>query len=572
MITRPTIDPELLALATPAELEALEEALKHELALLSPLDYALYVSPTQAMALRHVEMLNQWLLALVEGRLYLDGPGPAPVLGPEGRLVHPETGDSPVYRLTISMPPRHGKSFLVSDHLPAWFLTRYPHLRTILASYEADFAASWGLKARNHVQDHPELGVTVSTETRSGSRWNLDGVRGGMVTAGAGGAITGKGAHLFVIDDPIKNAEEAFSATQRESLYNWYLSTAYTRLESWGCEACGFEMGALCPHEDLKTPGRMILMNTRWHEDDLNGRVTRDEPEQWAVLNLPAIAEDNDQLGRLRGEPLCSELKPLKELLSIKEAQTDYFWAAMYQGRPNIEGGGLIAKPFRYHRLILPGDGGPGTYEVRDLNGATTYVPETACYRFATMDIAGSVKTSADWTVFSIWDITPARTLLLHSRERTRMEQSDHEEQLRAWYAQYPRMRFVGIENKTFGTYLIKNAVRHGGINVRPLEADTDKVARALPYGAAIRTGRVSFPEDAEWLHVWEHEHLQFPNGTHDDQVDTGAYAVQILDLMPAKLPKSETEAVTMQEKVDAYAAKRFGKKGRGRHPLLGRY
>lgn len=567
------IDPALLALATPDELKTYEQAVKAEMALLSPLDYALYVSPGIAQPFQHTELLNQWLVALVEGRLYRYGPGPRPTVWEDGVLRHPLTGEEPVYRLTISMPPRHGKSFIVSEHMPPWFLTKYPEMRVIFASYEADFAASWGLKGRQHVDNHPELGVMVDQNTRSGARWNVSGTRGGMVTAGAGGAITGKGAHLFTIDDPIKNAEEALSATQRQSLFDWYVSTAFSRLEAWGCDECGAENGPACTHESLKTPGRMVLMNTRWHEDDLNGRVTLQEPEKWAVLNLPAIAEDNDQMGRMRGEALCPALFPVRALEAIQAASTPYWWSALYQGRPNIEGGGLIARPFRYHRLILPDDTGrPGTYEITDKNGAITYVPEATCYRFATMDVAGSVKTAADWTVYSVWDLTPDGLLLLHARERERMEQADHEEKLRAWYAAYPRTKFVGIENKTFGTYLIKNIVKHGGIAVRPLEADNDKVARAIPYGSAIKLGKVSFPSDAPWLHEWEHEHLQFPNGTHDDQVDTGSYAAQIQDLMPAKRPRDNSEPVTMQEKVDDYAQRRFGKKRkRARHPMLGK-
>lgn len=566
------IAPELLALASPAEIASYEEAVKLELATLSPLDYACYISPDSAQRFQHTELLNTWIVALIQGRLYQFGPGPVPALDDHGVLRHPSTGAEPVYRLTISMPPRHGKSFLVSDHLPAWFLTVHPMLRTILASYEADFAASWGTKARNHVQDHPEFGVDVSKETRSGSRWNLDGRTGGMDTAGAGGAITGKGAHLFVIDDPIKNAEEAFSSTQRQTIFDWYLSTAFTRLQSWGCQECGYENAPSCPHEGLKTPGRMILMNTRWHEDDLNGRVTEKEPEKWAVLNLPALAEDNDQMGRERGEALCPSLFTLRALGDIKAAQTPYFWAAMYQGRPNIEGGGLISRPFRYHRLLAGEGDSPGVYELTDKNGSLSYVPEKDCYRFATMDVAGSVKTSADWTVFSVWDVTPGRILMLTGRERVRMEQSNHEEELRKWVGAWPGLKFVGIEDKTFGTYLIKNMIRHGGITVRPLKADTDKVSRAIPYGSAIGNGKVSFPSEAPWLQEWEHEHLQFPNSSHDDQVDTGAYAVQILDLMPAKMPKSDDTPVTMQEKVDAYAEIRFGKKRkRKRHPILGR-
>jgi hypothetical protein len=306
-----SIDPGLLELATPGELKAYEEAVKAEMALLSPMDYALHASPGIFMPYKHIKVLNLWLIALLEGRLYRFGPGPAPVKDEDGQWRHPVTGEEPVYRLTISMPPQHGKSFIVSEHLPAWFLTKYPELRLILASYEADFAASWGLKAKRHVEDHPELGVIVDPNTRSGARWDLEGHRGGMVTAGAGGAITGKGAHLFVIDDPIKNAEEALSATQRQSLYDWYVSTAITRSRDVGLRSCGYENGPSCPHEEDKTPGRMILMNTRWHEDDLNGRVTSQEPEKWAVLNLPAIAEENDQMGR-PGRALCPELFTVK--------------------------------------------------------------------------------------------------------------------------------------------------------------------------------------------------------------------------------------------------------------------
>jgi len=558
------IPDDLLKLATASELDAYEASLKAELALSGPLEYMLYASPGFAKAYRHIVLLDEWLVALIDGRLYQNGPGPAPVPDENGDLKHPVTGASPVYHLSISMPPRFGKSFLVSEHLPAWFLTKFPELRMILASYEADFAASWGLKARRHVEEHVKVfGIEVDQETRSGARWNLKGHRGGLKTAGAGGPITGSGAHLFVIDDAIKNHEEALSALDRQSKDDWYQSTAFTRLEPW---------------ED-GTPGRMVLMNTRWHEDDLNGRVIGREPHKWAVLNLPALAEPTegnpDPLGREVGESLCPERFTTKALIDIRDTMQGgaYWWAALYQGRPNIEGGGLLPKPYRYHRLVSPPEGGEGTYEATDFQGQVTYIPEIKCFRFATMDVAGSVKTSADWTVYSVWDISPSGLMLLRGRHRIRMETPDHESQTREWHALYPRTKFVGVENKTFGTQLIKNLVRHGGIIVRPLEADNDKVARAIPYGSLLKTGRVSFPADADWLHEWEHEHLQFPNGTNDDQVDTGAYAAGILELMPSKAPKQK-EPVTTEEKLDDYIKRRFqkAKSTRRRHPTLGRY
>jgi hypothetical protein len=351
---------------------------------------------------------------------------------------------SPGNRRGAGLPPHdlhaapHGKSFIVSEHLPAWFLTKYPELRLILASYEADFAASWGLKAKRHVEALSRTRRQVDPNTRSGARWNLKGTRGGMVTAGAGGAITGKGAHLFLIDDPIKNAEEALSATQRQSLYDWYVSTAFTRSRTWGCEACGYENGPSCEHEEDKTPGRMILMNTRWHEDDLNGRVTSRSPRSGPCSTCPPSPRRTTRWVA-RGEPLCPELFPLKA--AGDQGRLDLVLVGIHvPGPPEHRGRRPHRPPVplppphpRWTWLIDL----PGTYEMTDLQGRVSYVPELSCYRFATVDVAGSVKTSADFTVFSVWDLTP-QGLLLHARERIRMEQADHEERVREWYAAVP--------------------------------------------------------------------------------------------------------------------------------------
>lgn len=229
------------------------------------------------------------------------------------KLMDVATGD--ITHLMIFMPPRHGKSELTSKYFPAWYLGKYPDNRVILTGYEADFAAQWGYKARNIMHEHgPALfNLTVAGNSSARDRWDIAGHLGGMSTAGVGGAITGKGAHLLIIDDPIKNAEEANSKTYRDKSYDWYRSTAYTRIEPGGS---------------------VVIIQTRWHEDDLSGRLLKEEPEKWTVVNLPALAEEGDSLDRQPGEALFPKRYDVSALLDIKRTVGSYWWNALYQQRP----------------------------------------------------------------------------------------------------------------------------------------------------------------------------------------------------------------------------------------------
>jgi len=156
----------------------------------------------------------------------------------------------------VFMPPRHGKSQLVSRFFPAWYIGTHPHNRIILASYEADFAAGWGRKARDLLEEHgPSLfGLKVSPDSSAASRWDLFNFDGGMNTAGVRGPITGKGGSVLIIDDPVKNDQEAMSPTYRESTWDWYRATFSTRVQN---------------------DGAIVLVMTRWHEDDLAGRLLK---------------------------------------------------------------------------------------------------------------------------------------------------------------------------------------------------------------------------------------------------------------------------------------------------------
>jgi predicted phage terminase large subunit-like protein len=204
-MTSLVLPPSLLPFATASELQELEVLLSRA----TPAGLAATASRGRWRTAPHLDLLNDRLVAVAEGRCP---------------------------RLLITMPPRHGKSYLTSHHFPAWFLGVYPDRRVILTSYEADFAAGWGRKARDVLEVvGPDLfGVAVRHDSKAADRWDIEGHTGGMTTAGVGGPITGKGADLLIIDDPVKNAEEAASPTYRQRAWDWYTSTAYTRLEPGG--------------------------------------------------------------------------------------------------------------------------------------------------------------------------------------------------------------------------------------------------------------------------------------------------------------------------------------------------
>ncbi len=215
--------------------------------------------------------------------------------------------------LLIEAPPRHGKSELVSKFLPAWYLGVWPDRRVMLAAYEATFARSWGRKARQVFVEStcPVFGRGLSGDNSAADDWSTT-AGGGMSTAGVGGPMTGRGAHLLIIDDPVKNAEEALSATTRENHWDWWQSTASTRLE----------------------PGGVVIgIMTRWHEDDIFGRLLK-SGGQIRRLTLPALAEPGDVLGRQPGEALWPERYPVQRLEQMRRERSEYWWRALFQQRP----------------------------------------------------------------------------------------------------------------------------------------------------------------------------------------------------------------------------------------------
>src|SRR5699024_10717459 len=190
------------------------------------------------------------------------------------------------------MPPRAGKSLLLSQFTPLWLLRRHPEWKIVQASHDGNLVSQWSRSVRRMIQDRPGLGMAIANDSRAWSQWTtVEG--GGIYATSIRGALTGRGARVMIIDDPVKDYVDAHSATMRQNLWDWWLTVAQTRLEPASLE---------------------IVVMTRWHEDDFEGRIFSDEfegnPRNWERIVLPAIAERDDIIGREEGEPLLSPLIP----------------------------------------------------------------------------------------------------------------------------------------------------------------------------------------------------------------------------------------------------------------------
>lgn len=514
-----------------AYLAALAEA-NGRLIAKSPADFARVLSENDAepwLPYRHLMYVNSHLL----------------------RLVDP---DDPLDRLLVTLPFRHGKSLFGSTYFPAWYLNRYPEKRVILSSYADEFAERWGGDVRQLIEQNPDkLSVHISKSSAAKNRWDVDGHRGGMKTAGVGGQLTGWGAHLFIVDDPVKDADEAHSLVQRENKWRWWNTVAQSRLE----------------------PGGVVLViGTRYHEDDFIGRLLTEQKDRWTHINLPALAEDDDALGRHPGQALCPERYNENALAMIRNDITPSAWLSGYQQRPTPEGGGRFRRDdFRYWSesetetpcyTLLPGKGADETDRI--------VVPKADCGRFVTVDTALSLKTSADYTVAGVWDIagwlTPPRLILVDIL-RVRMEGADHLHWLDDIKARY-HPTWIGVEDVSLSMTLISQAQR-AGLPVRRLKPEKDKYGRSESAVVALQNHRVYFPKHLSWYGDFEHELLSFPAGTHDDQVDVFSYACREFMAGYGRLPKPKpAEPTTTEDKI--WAQVRRNHRRSSVHPSLGRW
>ncbi len=445
-----------------------------------------------------------------------------------------EVFDGDVERAMVFMPPQEGKSQKISRRTPAWLLSHDPTLRIAIVSYAANKAERWGRQIRRDILAHPELGITLRVDSRAAGRWETE-QGGGLICVGIAGGITGEPVDVLLVDDPVEGRAEAESATYREAAWDWWESDGSTRLSS---------------------RARVIVMMTRWHEDDLAGRLRVREPGDWRVLEIPAIAGDGDPLGRAPGEELISVQRRRRGYFAkLQATRSAYVFNSIYQQTPTAAEGNLFKRPdFRYwHQMPAdPSRHGRMSGARLDLGGRVLMLDD--CWRFITVDLAASKKTSADFTVASAWAISPDGDLVLLGRERGRLEEAEHWDHVRPLQERWV-CDTVFIEQSFISTTLAVDATA-AGIPVEAVAADTDKITRAIPATHRVRQHRVWFPAGVAWLDEWCDELASFPNAGHDDQVDTLSYAARVAsahwspDPNPPPRPSTEDQAAEQ-----AYAA-----------------
>lgn len=386
-------------------------------------------------------------------------------------------------RLMVFAPPRHTKSELASRRFPAWYLGRNPDKQLICATYSGDFALDFGREVRGIVSSEefaalfPNVGL--HPDSRAANRWHT--TAGGVsVYVGVGGPITGRGAHIALIDDPFKNREEADSEVRRETVWNWYTSTLRTR---------------------LMPGGAIILILTRWHEDDLAGRLLERARDEWKVVELPAIRDE----GTANERALWPDWYPLDALRRIKADIGPRDWSALYQQKPQPD---------------------EGTFFQRGWFKEWQTLPKLSIY--GTSDYAVSAD-KGDYTVHRVWGVSSNGDLYRLGGWRGQTTSDVWIEELIDLMAKHKPLAWFGesgVIQKAIEPMLIRRMrERKVFCRLEWLPSITDKPTRARGFQARAAMGTVWFEPGADVS-----EFLTFPAGKHDDDVDTASLIGRALD------------------------------------------
>ena len=409
------------------------------------------------------------------------------------KLEQVERGE--VKRLLVSMPPRHGKTTTVSNLYPPWILGRHPDWPIISAAYNAEKAQDYGRAARGITQQ-PEYkrlfeGTRLATDSQAKDLWHTE-AGGSYVAAGIGTAVTGRGAKILSIDDPVKDREEAESDTARRIAWDWYRSVAYTRLEPGGA---------------------IILTLTRWHEDDLAGRLLTEGSEEWEVVSFPALAKTEDVLGRQEGDPLWPDRYPKEVLETNRGVIGPREWSALYQQEPTPES---------------------GEYFKRDWLHFYDHLPEELTY-WGASDYAVTAN-GGDYTVHGVAGVDRLMNLYIIDwwRERT-----DTEKWVRQFLLMSQRWKTAvwaeekGQIVKSLEPFIERMCREMRIFPVREqFPSVREKGSRARSIQGRFSMGKVFLPRNAGWTADLVAELLSFPAGKHDDQVDVLSLFGRMLDQM----------------------------------------
>jgi len=389
-------------------------------------------------------------------------------------------------RIIINMPPRHGKSLSFTKWLPLWFLSMWPQKKVIIASYEHGVATDWSSAQRDEIQTNELIPLELDGRYTAGDNWKTT-AGGGCVAAGVGSAITGRGMHLGIIDDPVKDWKQAHSVTYQKDCVNWYKSTFNTRLE----------------------PGaNVIVIMTRWTDKDLTGHLLTDPEsnDRWIQIKLPALAEEGDPLGRKEGEALCPERFTRADLLLKKKEVGSMVFAGLYQQRPSPASGGIFKRDWWKYYKVLP--------SISNFDDSLT-----------SWDMNFKETTTGSFVVGSTIGRIDADFIFMPYLFRDRVDYPVARRAVINSNIKYPWVRAHLVEDKANGSAILAdlNLVIPGMIAWQP----QGKLVQAQAASPLLESGNVLLPDpqhfpEASWVPDWVEEFAAFPKGGFDDQVDSG--------------------------------------------------
>jgi predicted phage terminase large subunit-like protein len=413
-----------------------------------------------------------------------------------------------IMRLMISMPPGHAKSTYCTHLFPAWYMGRNPNHKYIQGGHTQDFVdEEFGKKVRGNIDSiaFSEVfpGVSLHPFSKAAGRFALNVPnKGKYLTRGVGQGLAGFRGNVVAIDDPFATREDAESATIRQKVYNWYTADVLPRM---------------LPRSPV------LVVATRWHTDDLCGRLEKMNADKiglpWMIVNLPALAEANDPLGRAEGEPLWGDFYTLDHLLNLRDTLPSRDWNSLYQGKPMDQMGGAFQQEWikRYD-----------THPMNEVNSNGNVVRTHIRRVVVSVDTASKTNERNDYTAISVWIEDAFRKHYLVDVIRRRVEFNEMVDLIEGtvdkWNGnlQGAKVSAILVEDKGSGTQYIQTRTGKAPAPVIPIEVGVNsKEFRFDGILPMFEGGEVLLPMQATWLAEYEAELLSFPTGTYDDQVDT---------------------------------------------------
>lgn len=466
--------------------------IRKELAKVSYIDYVVYTHEGRYKKAPHTEFIADIIQQAIDKKKRM------------------RAGEIPTENqyIALNMPPRHSKSMTITESLPSYYLGHFQEDRIIEISYNDTFARKFGKKNKEKVRHYGKdlFDIEIAKDSSAHDEWSLNNNIGGMISRGVLSGITGQGADLMIIDDPIKNREEADSETHREKIWDEWIDSFSSRLHP----------GAI-----------VILILTRWHEDDLQGRLLNPEygkPLNWQVYNFPLEAEENDILGREPGEPLWPE-RYGKSFIEERKRYPSSF-NSLYQGRPTAQEGNMVKRQWWKKYDTLP------------------HLPRI----IISVDATFKDSDSSDFVSIQAWGKSGVNAYLL-DRVKRRMDFPTTLTEIKAMKERFPKASGIYIEDKANGSAII-SMLRSKMPGIIPVNPKGSKIARVSAVSDYILAGNVWLPKNEPWTTEYIDEWSAFPRGKNDDDVDSGSQALNRLYYFKADIPEaSDPDNPTPQER-----------------------